>query len=197
MNPHHRISALSGTSRGSRIFPCVLAAALLILTGCASPNVNPPQPRANTGYVDFYAVTTEPVCWDVSRFDEREQNFKRVFSQLKPPEGQILRLAFAPGAYRLRVTFLDLVVKEPVVVEVKVEDGKIAPVKITLTEDGTTSVQRRVQQARGPTYAGSYGRRAEFSNEDSPVFRLSAEAGQPLAYQLKARMPYAAPVKKE
>ena len=46
----------------------MLAAAGLFVVGCASPNVNPPQARVNTGYVDFYADSSEELNWQVRRF---------------------------------------------------------------------------------------------------------------------------------
>src|ERR1035438_3716235 len=73
----------------------ILAAIGLLVTGCASPNVNPPRARANTGYVDFYADSSGELSWEVARFDERKQSFQSVFSEFEPPPGRALRLAFA------------------------------------------------------------------------------------------------------
>ena len=38
----------------------MLAAVGLLVAGCASTNVNPPQARARTGYVDLYADSAGP-----------------------------------------------------------------------------------------------------------------------------------------
>src|SRR6266849_10169224 len=71
----------------------ILGVAFLV-SGCASPNVNPSAPRASTGYVDFYAKWREPLAWDVRRFDAKTEAFKKVFYDLDPLEGRILRLSF-------------------------------------------------------------------------------------------------------
>jgi hypothetical protein len=83
--------------------PFLLLFALLALwaSGCVTQNVNPPQARANTGYVDFHADSAGELYWQVERFDDRAHSFKNVFSELEPPTGGFLRLAFAPGHYRL------------------------------------------------------------------------------------------------
>jgi hypothetical protein len=168
----------------------LLAAAALLVQGCASPNVNPARARANTGYVDFHADSPFELSWDVARFDDRAQTFKSLFSDLKPPPGGVLRLAFTPGGHRLRITFLNCVIMEPVEVEVEVQDGKITPVRIILTEAGTALVQSR-QASRGVNYNGRYGRRLENRSIESATYSLSAEPGAPAVYQLKEQMPYA------
>jgi len=122
-----------------KIIPFLLALAALALwvPGCATQNVNPPQARANTGYVDFHADPSVGLSWEVARFDDRTQSFKNVFSELEPPPDGVLRLAFAPGHYRLRVTFLNRIISQPAEVEVEVKDGKITPVQVALIPDGT------------------------------------------------------------
>lgn len=165
----------------------MLAAVGLFVTGCASPNVNPPQARAKTGYVDFYADSSSELSWEVGRFDDRSQSFKSVFSELKPPPGRVLRLAFPPGHYRMRVTFLNRVVREPGLVEVDVKDGVVTPVHVALIADGTTTVwskEERWGRAR-------HGRGDQISNNESTQYRITAEADAPRPYQVKERMPYA------
>lgn len=170
----------------------LLPLALLALwaSGCATQNVNPPQARANTGYVDFHADPSAELCWDVARFDDRTQSFKSVFSELEPPSDGVLRLAFAPGHYRLRVTFLNRVIAKPAEVEVEVQDGKITPVRVPLTAAGTVLVESR-NVSHGGTAKGRYGRRTKYSSDESTMYGLSAVAEPPMAYQLKERMPYA------
>src|SRR2546426_447601 len=73
----------------------VLLTAPLLAPGCASPNVNPASPRAHTGYLDLYAEFSGELNWDVQRLDAIANGFKRVFYDLNPLEGRILRLAFA------------------------------------------------------------------------------------------------------
>ena len=93
------------------------------------------------------------------------RDFELVFWDLDPPPGGILRLAFAPGHHRLRVALLNCVIKKPVVVEVEVQDGKVLPVRVRLTEAGTTVVETK-EQERGGTAFGRYGRRTKFGSEE-------------------------------
>ena len=166
------------------------AAVMLLGFGCASPNVNPPAPRANTGYVDFYTESVGEPAWDIQRFDASANEFKLAFSELKLIEGGLLRLAFAPGRHRLRVTFLNRVIAEPAVVEVDVRDGQVSPVQVTLAEAGTSSVQTR-QESRGATYRGRSRRRAEIGSYEAKIYRVSAATQESRPYQLKEQMPYA------
>lgn len=161
----------------------------LIVVGCTSANINPPQAHMNTAYVDFHADVAG-LCWEVSRFDDRSQSFQRVYSELKPPQCEILRLAFAPGRHLLRVTILNRVTSGPIELEVEVRDGKITPVRVSLTDVGTTFVQTK-EESRGGTAKGRWGRRTKFGDYESTRYRLSAAAGRPVAYQLKEQMPYA------
>ena len=175
-----------------KIIQFLLLVALLALwaSGCATQNVNPPQARANAGYVDFHADSSGELNWDVARFDDRTQSFKSVFSELKPPPHEILRLAFAPGRHRLRVTFLNRVITKPAEIEVEVQDGKITPVRVTLTAAGTVLVETR-DVSHGGTAKGRYGRRTKYSSDESVMYGLSAVADPPVDYQVKERMPYA------
>ena len=167
-----------------------LAAVSLFAIGCASPNVNPTQARAKTGYVDFYADSSGELSWQVARFDDHTQGFRSVFSELEPPPGRVLRVAFPPGHYRMRVTFMNCVVREPGLVELEVKDGMITPVRVQLTEAGETTVQTKQTSVGGTAY-GRYGRRTKFSNDAAATYRVSAEANEPMSYQVKERMPYA------
>jgi hypothetical protein len=170
----------------------LLLFALLALwaSGCATQNVNPPQARANTGYVDFHADSSGELSWDVARFDDRTQSFKSVFSELDPPPDGVLRLAFAPGHYRLRVTFLNRVITQPAEIEVEVQDGKITPVRVTLTNAGVALVETRETSRSGTAY-GRYGRRTKIGSDETAMYGISAVAAPPVAYQIKERMPYA------
>lgn len=167
-----------------------LAVIGLFVTGCATPNVNPPKPRANTGYVDFHADASEELNWQVSRWDERSRKFELVFWDLNALPTGILRLAFEPGRHRLRVALLNRVIKKAVEVEVGVQDGKIVPVRVTLVEAGTTLVTSK-EQERGGTAFGRYGRRTKFSSAETTIYDIYAVAGPPAAYQPREKMPYA------
>ena len=60
-------------------WPLCFCLSLALITGCASPNVNPPQARAKTGYVDLYADSSGELSWQVARFDPPTQGFRSVF----------------------------------------------------------------------------------------------------------------------
>ena len=167
-----------------------LAVVSLFVTGCASPNVNPPHARAKTGYVDFYADSSGELSWEVARLDDRTQSFRNVFSEWEPPADRALRLAFPPGHYRLRVAFINCVTRGPGLVEVEVKDGLITPVHVTLIPDGTTQVETKEVRAGG-TFKGRYGRGTKFGSDESAIYRVSAEAQASVPYQLKEQMPYA------
>jgi len=171
---------------------CLLTLAVLAagVPGCTTPNANPPQARANTGYVDFYADPPGELNWDVASFDERTQSFESVFSELEPVPNGVLRLAFVPGHHRLRVTFLNRVTDKPAEVEVEVMDGKIIPVRVTLTAGDTVNVNTQ-KESRGPTAKGRFGRRTKFGTDESVMYSLSATVEPPVPYQPKERMSYA------
>jgi hypothetical protein len=172
--------------------PLLLSLLLLALwvPGCATRNVNPLQARANTGYVDFRADSFPDLCWEVARFDDRKQAFQPLFSELEPPAGGILRLAFSPGHHRLRVTFMNRVIVNPVEFEVEVQDGKITPVRVTLTAAGTAFVQTK-ETSSGGTAKGRYGRRTKIDTDETVMYGVSAMADAPVPYQVKERMSYA------
>ena len=173
------------------VFPLTaLVAAGLFVTGCASPDVNPPQARANTGYADFHADVTDELSWQVERFDSRSQGFKSVFSELEPPQNGVLRLAFTPGRHRLRVTFLNHVIAKPGEIEIEVQDGKVTPVRVTLVEAGASLVETK-GTSRGGTAYGRYGRRTKISSAETVTYTVSAVAAPPVPYEVKERTSYA------
>jgi hypothetical protein len=165
-----------------------LALALLGLLagGCASPNVNPASARPHTGYVDFYADDADNLWWDVT---DVKQN-KKVFYEFGPVKEPILRLAFKPGTYQLRVTFLNHAILVPGVADVEVRDGLVTPVTVTLVPAGTVLVETKTTAAGG-TYYGRYGRRTKISSNEAVNYEVSAEPQPPIPFQPKARMPYA------
>jgi hypothetical protein len=166
-----------------------LAAMALWAAGCASPNVNPPQARANTGYVDLRADSTNELCWEVGQFDQAKGEFRRVFSSLEPPTGGILRLAFAPGRYKLRVTFLNFAIVRPAELEVEVQDGKITPVRVVLTDTGDSFVNSKKTTVGGTAY-GRYGRRTKFDSDNADLFEVAAQPEAPVPYQVKEQITY-------
>jgi hypothetical protein len=178
--------------RQLQTIPFLLTLAVLAAggPGCATTNVNPPRARANTGYVDFHADSPDELSWSVARWDDHAQKFQRVFWELAPPPGGVLRLAFAPGSHRLQVTFLNRVILKPAQIEVEVQAGKITPVRVTLTGAGTTQVETRTE-SRGGTARGNYGRRSKIGGYETVMYDLSATADAPVTYQPKERMPHA------
>jgi len=160
------------------------------MTSCASPNVNPPQARANTGYVDFYADAPDEFAWQVEEFDNDNQSFKRLFSDFEPPPGRILRLALSLGPHRLRIASMNYFTRGPAVVDVEVKDGMVTPVHLSLIVEGTGRVERKEQQLRA-TAKGYYGRASKIHTDESAIFRITAEASAPVPYQVKERTAYA------
>jgi len=168
----------------------MLVATALLVAGCASTNVNPSRAHAHTGYVDFHADALDELSWQVERFDERTQTFRRVFSELDPPAEPALRLAFPPGHYRFKVRFLNRVVSEPGQVDVKVEAGMITPIRVELIAAGESSVQVKRTNPGGTPY-GRFGRRTRIRYNEAGMYRVSAEAQPPVPYQAKAWTSYA------
>ncbi len=195
-------AAFRGFSRRSLhlVFkPCIRAPGIsrlllfvlpLMVFGCASPDVNPPTPRANQGYVDLHLASKERTAWDVQRFDDAANRFRSVLFQSTPSRDPILRLAFRPGTQRLRVMLLDRCLTAPVELEVQVVEAKITPVCITLTAAGTGQVQTKTTSVGGTIY-GRYGRRTRINSHESIMYRVSAEAEPSVPYQVKEQMPYA------
>jgi hypothetical protein len=164
--------------------------ACLIVAGCASPNVNPPTPRAHTGYVDFFA-DDDGLYWQVDQI-EADGKAKQVFYQFAPLNEHILRLAFAPGQYRFRVNFMNHAIRNSGVVEVEVQDGMISPVQVTLVDVGEVLVQSKEVQG-GATYFGRYGRNTKIRDNPDIMYQVDLAAGPVSAYKPKAEMPYAQP----
>jgi len=90
----------------------------------------------------------------------------------------------------LRVTFMNRVIVQPVEIDVAVQDGKIIPIRVTLTAAGTAQVKTR-EVTRGATARGRYGRRTEFGSNETVRYGLSAVAETPVPYEPKEQMPYA------
>jgi hypothetical protein len=157
--------------------------------GCASPNVNPRQPRANTGYVDCFADSGEDLYWEVQQFDASTQQFKKTFSRLDAAKDGFLRLAFPPGHYQFRIGFLNQVIAQPAFVEVEVLDGLITPVRVELTEAGVATVQTK-QTSVGGTVHGRYGRRTKIGGSETASYKVTALPQPPQSYRPKQLMPY-------
>jgi hypothetical protein len=167
-----------------------LAVLGLLASGCTSQNGVAAHARANTGYVDFYTDWADELCWQVERFDDRTQSFRTVYSEFKPPPNGVVRLAFAPGHHRLRVTFLNRTVPEPALADVEVKDGMITPVLMQFSDAGATTVQTKSTSV-GSTAYGRYGRRTKIDSSENLTYNVRALPQPPQAYRLKQQMPYA------
>jgi hypothetical protein len=170
----------------------LLAVLGLLAGGCASPNVDPATARAHTGYADIYYDTNAALSWDIRELDAGGHEMRTVFSTFDPIEDRILRLAFAPGPHRLQISFINLVIAEKGVVDVEIKDGMITPVRLDFALAGTTQVERK-QATLGATIRGGIGRNMKVGADETPMWRVETRAGEPLPYQMKARMPYYAP----
>ena len=164
------------------------ALAGLLCAGCSSLNVNPPVPRANTGYVDFYTDSDLDLSWRVKRADERTGELRSVFSEFDPVLGNILRLASPPGTNQFEVWFINRVTTGPQTVLVPVEDRKITPVHVTLTSAGSVAASRKSEEFRS---AGRITRRVTRSVPgQTETFEIKAVAESPQDYQPKERTRY-------
>jgi hypothetical protein len=188
-----RIQPAGATDRpqppGSRhwlTLPSLLALGLA-MAGCSTPNVNPPSPRANTGYVDFYTDSDLDLSWEIKCAGQSGE-MQTVFSEFKPVQGNILRLAAPPGTRQFQVWVMNQVTQGPQGVQAQIESAKITPVHVTFKTAGTNTVDRKVFGFR-PSAKG-YGRGTKIVSDQNEVLQIGAVAGAPLAYQPKERMPY-------
>ncbi len=166
-----------------------LAMLMFIAFGCASGNVDPFAAHAHTGYIDFYSTTDAELCWEVRDGGHSGNDFRTVFSDVKPVQGDVLRLRFSPGHHRLHVTFLNRVILKPAEVDVVVETEKVTPLRVILTETGATTVLSK-QTTMGGTPSGRGGRRTKINSEETVMFTISAIPDAAVPYQPKGQMPY-------
>ncbi len=160
----------------------------LVIAGCSTPNVNPPAPRAHTGYVDFHTDSSLGLTWRIKRANEVTGEMKTVFSDYTPFEDTVLRLAAPPGTHRFQLYFMNEVTEGPATVSVPVVDGKVTPVHVTLTPAGSSLVDNKSYEYR-PTVRASR-RVTRIVTEENVLFHIGAVAGTPQEYQPKERMPY-------
>jgi hypothetical protein len=172
-----------------KYFPVPLATALLIASGCASANVDPPHPHLNTGYVDLYSPTDDGLCWDVAAATESDTHFQTVFMDVKPVEGDLLRLKFTPRQVRLKISFLNRVVTKPAIIDCEVRSGEITPVAVSLNSVGQTTVFSK-QTSMAGTGGGASGRRTKITSDETVRFDIEAVAGPSVPYQPKNQTHY-------
>jgi hypothetical protein len=169
------------------VLPALLIGSLAAC-GCRTANVNPPMPRAHTGYVDFYTDTDLGLSWDIKRGVAPGGELHTVFSEFDPVPGSILRLASPPGNHRFQIRFINRAITGPQTVDVQVEDGKVTPVHVTLNPVGTALFSRRTEALRGS--ATGYGRSTKYVGGVNELFQVEIVAGNPEAYQVQEHMPY-------
>jgi hypothetical protein len=156
-----------------------------LFQGCASRNVNPDVAAPKTGYVDFYTTQDDDLSWEVRDLDGRCKGF----SEFYPIQGNILRLAFPPGEYRLRVSFLNRAVLVPATNVVSVKEAMVTPVKVRLVDAGSATVEREVTHAGGTVY-GRYGRTTKIKSEENVAVAVRTQIQAPLPYTARDWMPY-------
>jgi hypothetical protein len=160
----------------------------ILLPGCSTPNHNPPAPRANTGYVDFHTDSALALSWEVKRFEEPGSKPKTVFSDPQPVPGTVLRIPSPPGRQRFQVWFLNRATEGPQTVETNVENGKVTPVRVTLSSVREIAVERK-SYGFTPSKRG-YVQREQFSADKDVVYRIGAVPEALKPYQPKEQMPY-------
>jgi hypothetical protein len=166
----------------------MFATAGLWCGGCASSDINPERAHAGVGYVDFYCREKPALAWDVRKFTP--EAVTKVFYDPDPVDAGILRLSFAPGTYRFRVSFLNQVISDPGEVELEIKEGLITPVQARLVPTGIAMIKGKSVQGGG-TYYGRYGRTTKIRMEGADMFAVDLAAEPPIAYSRKAQMLYA------
>jgi hypothetical protein len=163
----------------------VIASALFVGLGCATPESNPASPRDDKGYADFYTDPPYDVYWKVQEFDGKASAPRVIYSEFKSPADGILRLALAPGTHHLRLAVLNLATEGPVEVQVPVTAQKVTPVRVRRETAGTTFVREVEDKMRHP------GRRRKVTDVDNRVYKLTPEIRAAESYEPKAHMSYA------
>jgi hypothetical protein len=115
-----------GASRAARVYDrepmkkatevsalAMLLLAGLMIAGCSTANVNPASPRANTGYVDFYTDSDLDLSWEIKCADERTGEMRTLFSEFKPLQDNIVRLAVPPGTHQFQVWVMNQATEGP------------------------------------------------------------------------------------
>ena len=157
-------------------------ALLLLLSACASRNVNPPAPQPHTGYVDIRPEPAMGISWDILYAKPGSEKFKRAFSDVKPVEGA-LRVALPPGRHRLRINVLNHVITEPTDVEVDVQNGQTTPVTVKFAAGKDLQMPYRDPNA-GRAFRRQ-GRGTKVSLYEGSEFAIAATAEAAVPYKPK------------
>jgi len=161
---------------------------LLLVISCRSTNVNPADAKPNTGYVDLYSPADTNLCWEVKDVQVKSGKARTLFSNVKPVQGSVLRLALSPGDHRLSITFLNKAVSIPALLDLTVEDGRITPVLVTLQETGT--ITARGEQTSFRTTLRGVGQATDLQDRPATLYEISASAEPPRPYWPKEALAY-------
>jgi hypothetical protein len=164
-------------------------AILLLASACASRNVNPPTPKAHTGYVDIYSQPGMGISWDILYAKPGSDHFKRAYSDVKPVEGGVLRIALPPGRHLLRINVLNHVITDPTDVELEVADGKVTPVRVNFDKGKSLSMPFTDPSSGGSIYRRQ-GRGSKISLYEASEYAISATAGTLEPYKPKELTSY-------
>jgi hypothetical protein len=177
-----------GQSLTAKVF--FVLSGFVLLSGCAATpvNPNPPSAAADTGYVDFYCESATDLSWDVLRFDPDSGKMKPAYSKYAPLPGNTLRVASPVGSQRFQVGIFNKANRGPVQVSVRVENGKVTPVEITLEHLGQAAVDRKLYGFRGS--AKGYLGGTKIISEQNDVVQLHAETQPAQPYQPREQMAY-------
>ena len=163
----------------TRLFAFILLSTICL--GCASRNVNPRAARTNTGYVDIFDPEGGSWSWSI----ENPRGGPSFYTEYKPHIG-IVRLALSPGSYELGIAILNTAISKPPAVTVQVVNGQLTPVRVSLSEQGATALDRKHTQV-----PGRYLRRTKITGDQTQSHRLEAEVLPSIPYRPKEQVPYA------
>jgi hypothetical protein len=96
-----------------------------------------------------------------------------------------VRLALSPGSYELSIAILNTTISKPATVQVQAVDGQLTPVRVRLSEEGPTQIQRT-----HTPLPGRYTRRTKITAEETQAFRLDADVLPSIPYRPKEHAPY-------
>jgi hypothetical protein len=165
-----------------------LVVAALAIGGCSSIDPNPSLAHANTGYVDFYTDEDMALSWEVKLRHSASGKMRAVYSEFDPLPGSVLRLAAPPGSHTFQIWFINRATTGPKAVEVRVEDGKVTPVQVTLVPQGEVTTATKEYRFGGSSRG--YGRGTKIVTDTGAIYRIDAEPADSIAYQIKEHMSY-------